>query len=192
MAPRAAFKLFREAFMGGSMQNSDWTAKATMFATLLAALAALGAVGMNYLQIKASTEIQREATARQLFLDVLKYTTDNPTLGCTSSGHPFFKIDRSTHAILERSQDYAKYVAYVEYMLRAMESALEFIPADNETEWRYVVLGRISCHSAYLASEEFKSTTVGQGYCSFSPKMQELLNANLLTRGSARPSCSSK
>jgi hypothetical protein len=98
---------------------------------------ALFALKIAYVQIVASRESQREATAKDVFRDYLQIAFENPNYATPNP----------------RSKDDEKYKWFVAVTLNACDEIAGTVFPDPV--WRHVVRGVVKLHEDYLVSAEF-------------------------------------
>ncbi len=114
--------------------------KAGQLSSIGTAFLAVVGLWVAVLQIRASEQTQREASARDSYKEYLKLAMEKPEFAEARLG----KSTTSTKA---------SYAWFVEYFLYSAEQIYQSFP--NDKEWNFALSEQICYHRAYLKSPEY-------------------------------------
>lgn len=116
--------------------NRHANAISALSALLTAVLALAALIGVK-IQIDASSAIQKEQSAKEIYREYLNLSIQKPN---------FYAPD---YCALKKTAELPAYQAYVEYLLYTGEQVIEMDP-----QWEKSIASAIEAHAAYLCSPD--------------------------------------
>lgn len=132
-------------------------------AEALTALIAILGIALVYVQIRAHRDIQREATAMNLFRQYLKEGIERP------------ELVNPDHDQLKERGSLDQYQLFVANMLYSFDEVLQ---STKTRDWREVVRGEVARHVTYLRSSDFQKQ---RGY--YGDEILEVIDATCAGAG---------
>jgi hypothetical protein len=120
-------------------------------ANVVTASAALVAIVIAVRQLHSSREVQKEATAKELYKDYLLLAFQNPNYSS-----PSYPIASPTYPSLKTDKEtFEQYEFYVSNMLFAIEEIHRLTDGDD---WTEVLTDQIKYHALYLKENRIKES----------------------------------